>query len=258
MFRAQSVSSLLRCLFTALLLAAPVTLSAQAAPAENLPYARVNSFGFLIAYSNDSSHILMGGAEQRKILNIGASYSRRILLTHVVNWQYDAEILPVALESDPLSKTVIAQTSPTPITTTYYGDPPVFCAPSTFSYTYTDPETGTTYAGTSTTSCHGRQWTIGEAISPVGMRWNFLPRRKLQPFFEGHGGDMFSTHPIPVETAGSFNFTFDFGVGLEWYRTHSRSLRFEYRFHHISDHDTTDFNPGIDNGLFQVSYVFGH
>ncbi len=257
MFPAQPASSLLRFSLVALWLALPAALAAQAvSPVADALYARVNSFDFLLAYSNDSSHILMGQAEQRKILNVGASYSRRLFLNPVVNWQYDAEILPAALESDPLTRIVNQETSPVSATSTTYGNPPmVSCAPQTI--TYVIPVGSMVYAGTETFTCSGRQWTIGEAISPIGMRWNFLPRRTFQPFFEGHGGDMFSTHPIPVQNAGSFNFTFDFGVGLEWYRTHSRSLRFEYRFHHISDHNTTNYNPGIDNGLFQVSYVFG-
>jgi hypothetical protein len=68
---------------------------------------------------------------------------------------------------------------------------------------------------------------------------------------------MFSAHNIPVSLAGSFNFTVDAGGGVEYFRTHSQSIRFQWRYHHTSNHDTADYNPGIDNGLFQVSYVFG-
>jgi len=113
-----------------------------------------------------------------------------------------------------------------------------------------------TYSGTETLSCSGRRWTIGEAMSPVGMQWNFLPARKTQPFVDGHGGFMYSTQPIPVVNAGSFNFTFDVGAGFEIFRSRSRSIRVEYRYHHISNHDTATENPGIDNGLFQVTYGF--
>ena len=226
------------------------------APSEKGYYARNNSFGLFGAYSNDSSHILLGAAEQRKLLEFGASYSRKLILSRYVNWQYDAELLPVALESDPLTQTVLTQTSPTKQTVVYPNGPPeIWCAPYTWTYNYIS--NGVTYAGSGSVTCRGRQWTIGEAFSPVGMRWNFLPRRRIQPFFEGHGGYMYSTHPIPVAQAGSFNFTFDFGMGVEWYRARTHSIRAEYRFHHISDHDTTNVNPGIDNSVFQVSYVFG-
>ncbi len=68
---------------------------------------------------------------------------------------------------------------------------------------------------------------------------------------------MYSTQPIPTQSAGSFNFTFDLGAGLEVYRSARTSIRAEYRYHHISNHNTATQNPGIDNGLFQVSYTFG-
>jgi opacity protein-like surface antigen len=200
--------------------------------------------------------MLLGFAGSRKLFDIGASYSRRILLTHFMNWQYDAEILPVALESDPLTHFVNQQTSPT--SNTYSGNLPyplLTCTPVITLYNYT--VAGVTYSGTQTDTCQGRQWTIGEAFAPAGMQWNFLPRRKLQPIVAAHGGYMYSTRAIPTVNAGSFNFTFDVGAGFELYRTHSHSYRVEYRYHHISNHDTADDNPGIDNGVVQLSWVFG-
>ncbi len=232
---------------------------AAALPAQtssgHLYYARVNTLGVLGAYSWDSSHILLGDAEQRRLVNIGVSYSRRLFLNHVVDWQYDGEFLPVALESDPLQRIVDAQTSPT--AETYTSDlqsPPVTCAPATISYSYTI--NNVTYSGAETATCYSRRWTIGEAISPMGLQWNFLPRRRIQPFLDGHGGYMYSTRPIPVDSAGSFNFTFDVGAGIEVYRSRASSIRAEYRYHHISNNDTATANPGIDSGLFQVTYCF--
>jgi opacity protein-like surface antigen len=250
-----NVRLLYLCCLSVLLAASTAAAQKDVPPAIPL-YARTNSFGFLFAYSNDSSHIIMGYAEQRKLLHIGADYSRKLILNRYLNWQYDAEILPVALESDPLTKVVEVETSPNQATQTLTGlSPMISCAPYTLNYS--EVVNGVTYAGTQTITCSGRQWTIGEAFSPVGMRWNFRPTHPIQPFLEGHGGYMYTTHPIPIAQAGSFNFTFDFGAGIEWYRTPHQSMRFEWRYHHISDHDTTDINPGIDNGLFQVTYVFG-
>ncbi len=230
------------------------------APTDSPYYARNNTYSLFSAYSGDSSHILMGAAENRKLLEFGVGYGRKLFVNRIVNWQYNAEILPVALESDPLGYFVAHQTSPT--VATFSGNLPVMlkCAPITTAYSinYINPDGSTTiYSGTETDSCSGRQWTIGEAFSPIGFQWNFLPRRKLQPFFIGHGGYMYSTHPIPMPDAGSFNFTFDLGAGLELYRSKTRSVRAEYRFHHISDHGTSNQNPGIDNGLFQLTYSFG-
>ena len=239
--------------FLALALGAPQS-SAQTG-IETPYYARANTLGIFGAYSADSSHILLGDAEHRMLLNIGVSYNRRLHLGNIVSWQYSGEILPVALESDPLTRSVNVATSPVAGTFVTTGETPmVTCSPFTENYSFT--EEGTTFTGADTFTCSGRRWTIGEAISPVGMQWNFFPRRKTQVFFEGHGGYMYSTRQIPVDNAGSFNFTFDLGAGIEIYRSKTRSIRAEYRLHHISNHGTAEFNPGIDNGLFQITYCF--
>jgi opacity protein-like surface antigen len=237
-----------------------VSANAQAVTPTRSPiYARNNTFSVFSAYSGNSSHMLMGDAEERRLLEFGVGYSRKLLANRMVNWQYNGELLPVALESDPMTQSTYNQL--TPVQKTYINPPAVqiaACTPKSGSYTDTFTYNGssTVYSGTYVITC-GRQWTIGEGISPVGFQWNFLPRRKLQPFFIGHGGYMYSTHPIPMPDAGSFNFTFDFGAGLELYRSQSKSVRAEYRFHHISNHNTANQNPGIDNGLFQVTYSFG-
>jgi hypothetical protein len=212
-------------------------------------------FGILAAWSPDSSHILMGEAENRILINLGGSYSRRLLINHVMSWQYDAELMPIVLESDPISTGVTDQTLPTPGTYVFANGPVVQCLSQATSYDVT--VNGVTYTGTETIRCTGRRWTIGEAMSPVGFRWNFRPRRPIEPFLDGHGGLMYTTQPIPVTAAGSFNFTFDFGAGVELYRSARRSIRAELRFHHISNHDTATANPGIDNVLYQVTYAFG-
>jgi opacity protein-like surface antigen len=252
--------STLRSFFYLLVLASVAATAISQTPDNNPYYARKNTFSFLGAYSNDSSHILLGVAENRKLVNIGAGYSRRLFLNRLVNWQYSFEILPVALDSDPLGYFVNNQTSPT--TATYQGSlsyPLDLCSPVTTPYSVINDSSGTpvTYSGTETVSCKGRRWVMGEAISPIGFQWNFMPRKKLQPIFSGHGGYMYSTKPVPDQNAGSFNFTFDLGAGFELYRSKSRSIRAEYRYHHISNAGTAQQNPGIDNGVFQLTYSFG-
>jgi len=104
----------------------------QAVPTANAPsaneggyYARANSFGVIAAYSPDSSHMILGVAEQRNLWFFGGSYSRRLFIKSGVNWQYDGELLPLALEGDPNSRAVINETSPTTMTVVLDGDPPV-------------------------------------------------------------------------------------------------------------------------------------
>ncbi len=102
-------------------------------------------------------------------------------------------------------------------------------------------------------------------MSPLGAKLNLLPGRRLQPVFTLLGGSMFSTRPIPISQAGSFNFTLEVGAGIELFhsaidapsRFGQRSLRVEYRYHHLSNGFTAQENPGIDSGLLQVTYAFG-
>jgi opacity protein-like surface antigen len=254
-------------------LAALTTLFiASAAVAQSSPespyFARKNTFSFFGAYSNDSSHMLLGVAENRKLLDFGAGYSRRLFVDRIVNWQYSFEILPVALDSDPVQRDTSTVTDvfnngmPTFTFTNVSSSPTgLACTSSTTTQTFSLYQIPTqTLVGTETVvsvfSCT-RRWVIGEAISPIGFQWNFMPRKKLQPIVVGHGGYMYSTQPIPIDNAGSFNFTFDLGAGFELFQTKGRSIRAEYRYHHISNHSTAEENPGIDNGVFQLTYSFG-
>jgi hypothetical protein len=218
-------------------------------------FARRNTFSVFGAYSWDSSHMFLGYAQNRQLLNVGIAYSRRLILGRVVNWQYNIEIMPVALESDPVVHSVIQQQTPT--METFVSDFRQWgaCIPIAQSYSYAGSN-GAVFSGTVTLTCN-RIWTVGEAMSPVGFQWNFRPRHKFQPIIIGHGGYVYSTQPVPVDGAGSFNFAFDIGAGVEMYRSETSSIRADYRYHHISNDDTAGYNPGIDSGLLQVTYSFG-
>jgi hypothetical protein len=225
-------------------------------PGRPVPYARKNSFGVGAAYSPDSSHILLGVAERRKLVDVGLSYGRQLHSGATVNWVYEGEFSPLTFVGDPRLREIITETAPVPNTFVIEAGRALGCTPFQESYTFKD-QYGVVHAETVAGFCHGRQWTAGQALLPIGMRWSFLPRHKLQPEFTAHVGYMFSTRPVPVEGSGAFNFVFDFGPGVELYRSHSRSVRLEYRFHHISNHDSAAVNPGIDNGVFRLSYIFG-
>jgi hypothetical protein len=237
-----------------LLLACAFKAFPQSSP-ESPSYSRKNTFGIAAEYSNDSSHILLGNAEQRKLLSFGADYSRRLWMNRIVNWQYLAELRPILFESDPVTKETDTITSPPPVATftlesTQIGD----CQPASISYSRVID--GVTYSGTIVDTCT-RRWTFGQGLSPVGSQFNFLPFHRIQPVFSFLGGYMFSTKPIPTAVSGSWNFTFEIGAGVEIYRYKNRSIRAEYFVHHISNAFTADSNPGIDNGVLKIVYSFG-
>jgi hypothetical protein len=54
-------------------------------PAQSEPsrsYSRSNTFSIFTEYSNDSSHIILGASEDRKLAALGVSYSRRVLMNN--------------------------------------------------------------------------------------------------------------------------------------------------------------------------------
>lgn len=224
-------------------------------PPEPAYYSRLNTFGIFAEYSNDSSHIVVGSAENRKLLDFGGTYSRRVLLNRFVDGQYMLELQPIMLESDPVYHITYQDTLPPPaITVTVNNTYAQACKAATL--TFNGEIGGTQYAETETIAC-GRRWVFGQGFAPAGFKFNFRPRHRIQPVFAVLGGYMFTTQPIPVADAGSWNFTLEVGAGFEFYRSGTRSIRAEYRIHHISNDHTATQNPGIDSGLFQVTYAFG-
>ena len=84
------------------------------------PFSRRNTFTVFAEYSNDSSHILMGVSENRKLAALGGSYARRLWPSHFGDLRYIVELRPVLMESDPVYQTkyVITPISPPGATST--------------------------------------------------------------------------------------------------------------------------------------------
>jgi Lipid A 3-O-deacylase (PagL) len=223
---------------------------------ESRPISRRNTFGIYVEYSNDSSHMVMGVAENRKLVALGGSYALRLWRSHVGDLRYIMEARPVLIESDPVERdaeTLTIVPGPT-LTGVLKTEPVRACRPGTSQQT--QQGSAQTIYITDTITCD-RRWVFAQGFSPVGFQYGFRPGRRFQPLLTSTAGYVFSTTPIPVPNAGSFNFTFDVGAGFEWFRTKSQSIQFEYRYHHISNHSTADANPGIDNGVFKLTYAFG-
>ncbi len=230
--------------------------SVYAQTSESGVVSRRNTFGIYVEYSNDSSHIVMGRAEDRKLVALGGSYALRLWRSHVGDLRYIVEARPVLMESDPVMRDARTETwvPGSTYTTVSKTEPATACHPGIFTQVLQFP--GQTLDITDTDTCD-RRWVFAQGFSPVGFQYGFRPGHRLQPLLTSTAGYIFSTTPIPVANAGSYNFTFDMGAGLEWFWTRNQSVQFEYRYHHISNHNTADANPGIDNGVFKLTYAFG-
>jgi opacity protein-like surface antigen len=220
-----------------------------------------NTWTVFTEYSNTSSHILMGAARDRKLVTLGGSYARTLWRSRVGDFSYLAEIRPMVWESDPMqtNNETYIQANPPQMNTIQFTEAVIDpCVAGTYYFTFTNspPGGGTqTVNETNVVTC-GRRWSYAQAFSPIGIRQSFRPGKKIQPFLVGTVGYMYSSVPLPTEEAGSFNFAFDFGAGVEIFRTPRRSISLEYRFHHFSNKNTALQNPGVDNGVFKLSYNF--
>jgi hypothetical protein len=231
--------------------------AAKAQIGEATSFGNNNTYSAFLEYSNDSSHIILGSAPNRKFSSLGVQYERRLLSNRAFVWRYAAEFRPVVLESDPTATQTISIIAPPPAIILIEPTAAALqCIAGQRTFSGTDPFTGLHYSETISMVC-GRRWTYAQSLSPAGTRINLLPHRRLQPTASFFAGYILSAKKIPLDSAGSFNFTFEFGAGLEYYQSQSRSIRLEYQIQHFSNAYTAVVNPGVDNGLFKLTYSFG-
>ena len=107
----------------------------------------------------------------------------------------------------------------------------------------------------------------GVSITPVIFRWNFLTRsRRLQPWLQGAGGLIYTTHKFPPDIlvphgfpggTSVWNFSPQGGAGFHYFTRSRRSIDFGVNAVHISSASLGDKNPGVNASLqFQLGYTF--
>lgn len=172
--------------------------------------------GAWAAYSPESS-VGIGLAQQRKFFEANVQYAITIFARRHIALKWVSEIVPVALLADPNEW--------------YFTNGKL----SGFR------SAATTYAAGAT---------------PLGMQLNFLNRRRLQPFVDAHGGFLYFTRQEPVPDSSQFNFTFNFGTGVQFFTRGRSSILAGYKYHHLSNDNTAYENPGVDNSEFYAGYVW--
>ena len=93
----------------------------------------------------------------------------------------------------------------------------------------------------------------GLGLTPVGLKWNFVQRGHVVPYFDLDGGLLFSNKDVPPGTS-KVNFTTSGAVGLHFLRRRY-NWNAEVRFMHISNAGLATPNPGINT--IQVRIGFG-
>jgi lipid A 3-O-deacylase len=109
----------------------------------------------------------------------------------------------------------------------------------------------------------------GVSLTPVIFRWNFFTRsRRFQPWFQGAGGLIYTTHQFPPNVLSNptlgidgstsvWNFSPQGGAGIHYFTGAKRSIDFGFNAVHISSASLGDRNPGVNASLqLQVGYTF--
>lgn len=84
----------------------------------------------------------------------------------------------------------------------------------------------------------------GGGFSPLGLKWDFAARGRIEPYLELNGGTLFTNHQVPIGTS-AVNFTDAAALGM-----HVLGDRYafsvEVRYMHISNAGLSSPNPGIN------------
>ena len=84
----------------------------------------------------------------------------------------------------------------------------------------------------------------GGGFSPLGLKWDFAARGRIEPYLELNGGTLFTNHQVPTGTS-AVNFTDAAALGMHILGDkHAFSL--EVRYMHISNAGLSSPNPGIN------------
>jgi hypothetical protein len=215
-------------------------------PAQEL--AGSQSFGIFSSFAPDSSHILIGDAEKRRVWTAGLEFSHRLWGNDSLRLDYEGSISPFFQERDP---TLVSETQTLSVslsnTVAASGQRVTFVNNNPIGY-------ASAGAGASIPiyPIYGSTKTYAVAISPIGTRVSGFPSHHLQPTFSTDLGMVFSSRDLPIDDSSSSNFLFSFGPGVQFFHR-ANSIRLEYLYCHMSNANRGDNNPGVDSGVFRLT-----
>lgn len=95
----------------------------------------------------------------------------------------------------------------------------------------------------------------GFGITPLGFQFNFNRKNNIQPFFKSSAGFMYFKKPFPENRGVQFNFTLELGTGLEIMVSNNLSFSLGYKYHHMSNGQFGEINPGVDSNIFYTGFT---
>ncbi len=177
-----------------------------------------NELGFWTGYSPNNP-TLIGITTDRPFFELNFQYARVLVARD--NWalKYMVEMVPVAIISQPRQVNVVQGNAVVQVDA----------------------------AGTKRT-------IYGGGASPIGLQVNFRRHRMFQPYINGTAGVLYFAEQVPVSGSSQFNFGVGWGAGVQIWHRENRSVSIGYKFHHISNANAADRNPGADSNLLYAGY----
>jgi len=102
------------------------------------------------------------------------------------------------------------------------------------------------------TSTGRRAYSYGIGGSPIGAQVNFVHYRHIEPFLTSGGGFLYFNHRM-FGTTQQFNFTAQLGGGVQLFTSNRRTaIDLGYKYHHISNANLANQNPGLDSHMLFI------
>ena len=96
-----------------------------------------------------------------------------------------------------------------------------------------------------------RAYAYGVGGSPIGAQVNFVHFRRVEPFLTSGGGFLYFNHRMFGAT--QFNFTAQLGGGVQLFTSSRRTaIDIGYKYHHISNANLGNQNPGLDSHMLFI------
>lgn len=101
-----------------------------------------------------------------------------------------------------------------------------------------------------------RKTAYGAGFQPVVFKFIFLPKKRIKPFVKVGAGMIFFNQKFPTADATRYNFTGEFGGGVQFHTSRKRTLNAGFKYFHISNFHLSSVNPGYNANVFYVGYSF--
>ncbi len=168
-------------------------------------------------------------AGDREFVLVALRYRRVLLSSSRIALAYTADLIPVAVVTDNSSE----KAGPLRVTN---GD-----------------LLGTTASGFGLAGGRLKGNTVfGWGAAPAGVEVSVSITRRFGIVVGGTAGFLTFSKPVPFANASKLNATFDVGVGFDMAVGRGWRAIGGYKFHHLSNAGTGDFNPGLNASVWYL------